>query len=247
MNRTLLWLLLPLLASALLLSCSSSADKGGDWWSRRQAAEKQQAEQPPPGEKQPAPKAEPPAEPAQVETPQAELRRPNQEIQQAQGPPAPEQPPPAMAAKAEAPPAAPPPPPAPLAVQEAQPEPPQEAGIPYEKAFPEAFEKVQPVRIGVLSSPQGPAAGDQIALILTNFQRKRLERALGASVEVAFVSRSNKKHKRKTHIRYRPNFLKAAIQVATVIPREQVVEPMTEQELQREEVDMFIYVGTSVR
>lgn len=119
--------------------------------------------------------------------------------------------------------------------------------IPYDKAFPNALKGIPPVRIGVLSSTGSPAAGERIGLILRRYQRRRLERALGRPVRVAFVSRSSKKHKAKTLIRYRPKFLKAAIQVASAIPQQQVVEPMTRTELEREEVDMFIYVGEKVR
>jgi hypothetical protein len=129
------------------------------------------------------------------------------------------------------------------------PPPPESGGerIPYEEAFPEDFKQVRPVRIAVLSSPNRPAAGAQVAMILGQFQRSHLERKLGRPIRIAYVSRSSKRHKRKTQIRYRPDYLKAALRVARAIPHEQVVEPMSPAELLQKEVDVFIYIGESVR
>ncbi|MCZ6842082.1 MAG: hypothetical protein O7G32_04545, partial [SAR324 cluster bacterium] len=114
-------------------------------------------------------------------------------------------------------------------------------------ARPGEAQRVTPVRIAVLSSVGRMNAGQQVAMILRSYQRQRLEKALGRPVKVAFVSSSNKKHKKKTRIRYRPGFLKAAIQVASAIPREQVVEPMSGEELNRRGVDVIIYLGSGVR
>ena len=74
-----------------------------------------------------------------------------------------------------------------------------------------------------------------------------MERKLGKPIRIAYVSRSSKRHKRRTQIRYRPDYLKAALQVARAIPHEQVVEPMSPAELLQKEVDVFIYIGESVR
>ena len=126
-------------------------------------------------------------------------------------------------------------------------QPPQEKRIPFEKAFPEEARKIRPVRIAVLSSPNRPQAGQQVALILGTYQRPRLERILGRKVKIAFVSQSSKPHKAQTVILYRPDFLKAAIQAASVMPGAQVVERMTEPELSQEGMDIIIYVGEDTR
>ena len=128
-----------------------------------------------------------------------------------------------------------------------QPPPPQDERIPFEKAFPEEARKIRPVRIGVLSSPNRPQAGRQVALILGTYQRPRLERILGRKVKIAFVSQSSKPHRAQTVIFYRPDFLKAAIQAASVMPGAQVVEPMTEPDLSREGTDIIIYIGKDTR
>lgn len=120
-------------------------------------------------------------------------------------------------------------------------------GILYEKAFPEDFRRVTPVRIGILSSPNRPQAGQHIALLLGGVQRKRLELKLRKPIRVAFVSRSKKRHKPKTVIGYRPDFLIAAIEVARVIADKQDVRPMNEREEANQQVDIFVYVGASVR
>jgi hypothetical protein len=103
------------------------------------------------------------------------------------------------------------------------------------------------VRIGILSSPNRPNAGQQFALMLSGAQRWRLETKLRKPIKIAFVSRSAKRHKPVTQIHYRPEFLYAAVQVAGVMPYKQNVSPMTEAELKREEVDLFVYMGASAR
>lgn len=120
-------------------------------------------------------------------------------------------------------------------------------GIPYEEVFPEDFEGIVPVRIGVLSSANRPAVGQRIALVLGGVQRRNLEWRLGKPVKVAFVSRSGKRHRPKTQIRYRPNFLEAAIHVADVIASKQIVRPMSHLELAYEDIDIFVYVGSGER
>lgn len=119
--------------------------------------------------------------------------------------------------------------------------------VPYEQAFPEDFKSIPPVRIGVLSSPNRPEAGQKFALMLSGVHRRRLERKLRKPIKIAFVSRSNKRHKPVTQIHYRPEFLHAAIQVAGLMPYKQNVAPMSEVELQRGEVDIFVYMGASAR
>lgn len=153
---------------------------------------------------------------------------------------------------AEAPGAAPPAQPVRPAEPEAPAAPPPEQQaaaerIPYEKAFPDEFRKRLPVRIGLLASPVRPGMGEKVAAILRNYQRGRLERELGQRVQISFVSRSTRKHGSRTIIHYRPNFLKAAIKVASVVPREGVVEPMSARELERSGVDVIVYLGDRLR
>ena len=157
----------------------------------------------------------------------------------------PEAPPPPAPTAAE-PPAGPLPAPSPPRPVLPAPPPPPRAK-PYEEVAPAGPQLPTAVRVAVLSSRGRVAAGQQMALILSNYQRKRLEKELGRPVEVAFVSSSSKKHGPKTQIRYRPKYLKAAIHLATAIPHEQELEPMRPEELERRGVDVFIYVGHSVR
>ena len=119
--------------------------------------------------------------------------------------------------------------------------------VPYEKAFPDAFKGVLPIRIAVLGSPNRPAAGRRVAVMLGGFQRAKMEKKLGRPIRIAFVSRSSKPHEPITRIRYRPGFLQAAIQVARAIPFAQAVEPMAPPQLERESIDVFVYVGENVR
>ena len=80
------------------------------------------------------------------------------------------------------------------------PPPPPPEPVPYEQAFPEDFKSIPPVRIGVLSSPNRPGAGQQFAMMLSGVQRRRLELKLRKPIKIAFISRSKKRHKPITQI-----------------------------------------------
>lgn len=240
-------LLLLLLGAALASCSSSSAEKKPDWWSQRQQEaqkEQQQATDQPATQaaEQPAAAQQPPAEGAAQQTQPPADQQAAQSLTASNPPGAAAA---AAAGTAAATRAATPPPP-PVMREEPPAEPAASTGIPYEKAFPEAFKQIAPVRIGILSNPRRPVTGEQIALIIGTFQRERLERALGRPLRIAFISRSAKPNKTKTLLRYRPDFLKAAIQVATAIPAAQVVEPMSEDELTHQEIDLFIYIGSNI-
>lgn len=217
---------------ALAPGLSACGVISGPWWGPKKEPEAAQAEQPPPEDAQ---AAEQPPQEGDAATPpgEAEDAQP-QDAAAAEG---------GQVAEATETAAEEPPPP-----DESPPPPePEVERIPYAKAFPEDFKQVRPVRIAVLASPNRPAAGEQVAMILGEFQRQKLERKLGKPIRIAYVSRSSRRHKRQTQIRYRPDYLKAALQVARAIPYEQVVEPMSPAELLQEEVDVFIYIGEDVR
>jgi len=127
------------------------------------------------------------------------------------------------------------------------PEPPQQAETRWDEAFPEDFEPAPMVRIAVLSHPQRLDQGRRVALLLSKFQKKRLERELGKKVKVVYVSEASEPHGDRSVIRYRKEHLKAAIRVAAAMPREQLVEPMSVEEEAQVGVDLIVYVGEAVR
>ncbi len=119
---------------------------------------------------------------------------------------------------------------------------------PFEKIFPELVRKIRPLRIAVLSSPTRPNLGQRVAFLMMGiYQRDKLERSVGRRVEIAYVSQSNRAHRGKSVIHYRPDFIKAAIMVASIMPGEQRVEPMNETQRERRGVDIIIFVGEEIR
>ena len=103
------------------------------------------------------------------------------------------------------------------------------------------------VNVAVLSSPNRVSEAERVAMMLSTFQNRRLEAMIGQPVEVAYVSQSTRPHTTQTIIRYREGFLKAAVQIAAILPFEQVVEPMTADEANRDSIDVIIYVGLSLQ
>ncbi len=83
--------------------------------------------------------------------------------------------------------------------------------------------------------------------MLNQVQKRRLEREMARELRVVFVSQSAEPHEGKTRVRYRPDFLPAAIKVSSVLSEKGEIEPMTEAELSREGVDVLIYMGAGIR
>lgn len=104
-----------------------------------------------------------------------------------------------------------------------------------------------PVQIAVLHQPGQEEAAMGIALVIESFQRKNLEKAVGAPVRVAFVSRAPGPQSKPNIIRYRKGALRAALQVARVLPTAQALEPMNDEELAHQSIDIYIYVGAGNR
>ena len=100
-----------------------------------------------------------------------------------------------------------------------------------------------PVRVAVLHQPGQEETALGIALVIGSFQRKHLEKAVGAPVRIAFISRAPEPQSTPHLIRYREGALQAALQVANVLPSAQSLEPMNEQERARLGIDIYIYVG----
>ena len=125
--------------------------------------------------------------------------------------------------------------------------PPGTLKIPYLRDFPKGRKPLLPVRIALISSPNRPQVGARMGLILAKVQRRRLEREMNRQLRVVYVSRSMEKHGGKTLVRYRPDFLPAALKVASILPDRQTIEPMSEKELSRAGVDVIVYIGAGMR
>ena len=118
--------------------------------------------------------------------------------------------------------------------------------IPYEEAVPPPPQPPT-VRVAVLSSQSQPEKGQNIALILGTYRRDMLEELMGMAVEIAYISHMKQDVTRQSAIHFRPNFLRAAVSVASVLPREQDLRPMSADEQRQESVDLLVYVGKNYR
>ncbi len=108
--------------------------------------------------------------------------------------------------------------------------------------------KAQPdtVRVAVLHVADQEEAAISVAMVIDTFQNKQLSEAVGAPVRLAYISHIDDPTQRANVIRYRAGALKAALQVANLLPWDQTVEPMNDAEQAREGVDVIVYLGAAL-
>ena len=114
--------------------------------------------------------------------------------------------------------------------------------ISFQSAFPDTL-KEPTVHIAVFTGPTAPERGGQVALILADREKDRLEANLGMAVKIAFVSMFEEPIPNNSLIRYRKDYFRAAVKVADTLPGIQNIKPMSEQESIRLGVDLIIYVS----
>ncbi|MDH4248075.1 MAG: hypothetical protein OEW39_09670 [Deltaproteobacteria bacterium] len=121
-----------------------------------------------------------------------------------------------------------------------------EEGIPFDQAFPPPAPPPT-VNIAVVGAVESPDKSQGVAYVIGTLQRERLERVIGKQVKIAYVSVALAIPTRTSRIRFRPDAVKAAVNIASAMTRPQVIEPMTEQEQAQDGVDIIIYVGPEYR
>jgi hypothetical protein len=132
--------------------------------------------------------------------------------------------------------------PGPLGVAAATPE----GEVAFDQAVPPLPDEPA-LRVAVLSDLEQPDKGHNVALIIGTYQRDYLESQLGMAVKIAYVSRTGSNVTTQSRIHFRPDFLQAAMTVASVLDRDQSVAPMTPAELSQQEVDLMVYIGKDYR
>ena len=103
------------------------------------------------------------------------------------------------------------------------------------------------VRVAVLHEKGQERAAIGVATVIDRYQNERLSKAVGKPIKVAYTSRSNGAARPANLVRYRVGMLKAALQLATVLPGDQLVEPMTAEEGAQAAVDVVIYLGSNMK
>ena len=116
---------------------------------------------------------------------------------------------------------------------------------PYDEAFPPIPDRV--VRIGIMSgSSQAPSA-QNLARMLSGEDRKYMEETLGLGVKIAYVSETDRPEIRRTRVRYRQQFLRAAVHIAALLPQPQQLGAMSDAEAERHGVDVLVQIGTELQ
>lgn len=100
------------------------------------------------------------------------------------------------------------------------------------------------LNVSVLNASTRDQNAQRLAILLDRQQRQRLEEQIGMKLEVTNISSVREGMVLpQTKVYFRPNFLKAALALAEVIPGEQVVEQMPSSHKGRMGTDIEVYVG----
>jgi hypothetical protein len=121
---------------------------------------------------------------------------------------------------------------------------------PPEIAFDEAvppLPKEPTVGVVVLSHAATPGQGRQVAALLGDYERERLEERLGMAVRIMYVAESTQPLARESEVHYRPDYLRAAQSVAAVLSAQQWIGPMSEEEQRQDGVDLVVHIGKDYR
>lgn len=108
------------------------------------------------------------------------------------------------------------------------------------------FQRPTKLYLSILNASPKKDAAHQLAILLDRQQRQFIENRLDMKMDVTNISSVREKISlEKTKIYFRPNFLSAALALATVIPGDQIVEQMPLERLGRIGVDVEIFVGVN--
>jgi hypothetical protein len=107
-----------------------------------------------------------------------------------------------------------------------------------------AYQPPLQLNLSILNASPHVSGAQRLAILLERQQRRALEDRLGMKLAILNISSVREDVSLlKTKIYFRPNFLKAALALAELIPGEQVVEPMPLSRTNKMGTDVEIYVG----
>lgn len=108
------------------------------------------------------------------------------------------------------------------------------------------FQRPTVLHLSILNASPNQEAAQRLAILLDRHQRKFLEDRLDMKMDITNISSVQEQTALpKTKIYFRPNYLTAALALATAIPGEQVVEEMSFERRGRLGLDVEIYVGAN--
>ena len=133
---------------------------------------------------------------------------------------------------------------APVYVPQKLPPPNIPGATPYDKAFPAIQDKV--VRIGIMSGSSQAESAQIVSRMLSDEERKYMEETLGLGMKIAYVSETDLPQTQRTRVKYRPEFLKAAVHIAALLPQPQQLAILSEADATRHGVDILVQIGTDL-
>lgn len=109
------------------------------------------------------------------------------------------------------------------------------------------FQRPLTFHLSILNASPNQESAQRLAILLDRHFRKFLEDQLDMRMNITNISSVQEQTSfAKTTIYFRPNYLKAALALATVIPGEQIVERMSLEQRGRLGLDIEIYAGANV-
>ncbi|HKI98535.1 MAG TPA: hypothetical protein VKB51_08700 [bacterium] len=118
--------------------------------------------------------------------------------------------------------------------------------VPFDQAVP-PLPPEPTVRVVVLSHDTPLQHGRQVALLIGEYDRERIEERLGMAVKILYVAESTQPLPRPSEIHYRKSYLRAAQSMAEAMSAQQWIGPMTTNELHQKGVDVIIHIGKGYR
>ncbi len=108
------------------------------------------------------------------------------------------------------------------------------------------FQRPLVLHLSILNASPRKDAAQRLAILMDRHQRRALENRLDMKLDITNISSVQEQMTlHKTKIYFRPNYLTAALALASLIPGEQVVEEMSLERRGRLGLDVEIYVGAN--
>lgn len=104
------------------------------------------------------------------------------------------------------------------------------------------YHKPSIMQVSILNASGKSKRAYKLSVFLGNLEKKNIEESLGIKLDIVNISNAMNVNQMQTTVYFRENFLKSALFLAQLIPGEQKIMPMKNQN-ERVGVDIEIYIG----
>ncbi|MDH5751965.1 MAG: hypothetical protein OEZ59_06065 [Deltaproteobacteria bacterium] len=114
-----------------------------------------------------------------------------------------------------------------------------------ETRSPAIYPETSPTRvqIAILSGLNNQELANSLAMMISDLNKKSLEKRIGLKVELVNVSRLKNPPSGSNVIYYRPPFMRAAMLLAEVVPGQQSLRQMVPEMIKKKGVDVEVWVA----